>query len=450
VVTVKEARPGRAAGHGAGVPPPSRLYDDEQIRPWYEHARSLVPEADLFDAHGHIGFNDPDGFTFSAEQLLATLEAAAARGVAMPMHEPDGYPSANDYVIEHARASRGRMIAFCRVDPRREPVNEAERCLALGARGLKLHPRAEGFELSEPEVEPVFALAHERRLPILIHAGRGIPTLAHDAVALAGRYPDARVILAHGAICDLNWIWRVAAERRNLFFDTAWWHPTDLAALFALIPPGQLVFGSDLPYFTPFMSSTMAIRFGLQVGLSADQLGWILGAQAQRLVAGEDPVDLGPAPGPARLSYSVLLERLTSALTLAVGRMLMGRTGYEPLALSRLACDVGDVECAEARVTKNVLALLHRQEHFVKENPGNGPPLGTGIRCVMLAACLSRTPDVPLPEVPELDDHADLRDAARTGHRPFRATGIRAVAHPPPDLAASSAADHLMSEHHDH
>ncbi|HEY7207974.1 MAG TPA: amidohydrolase family protein [Gaiellaceae bacterium] len=428
----------------------SELYDDEEIRPWYEHARALVPRAALFDAHGHIGFNDPDGFTFSAEQLAATLTAADARGIAIPMHEPDGYPPANDYVLEAAAASDGRVVPFCRVDPKADPIGEAKRCLDAGARGIKLHPRAEGFELSDPEVEPIFALAHERRLPILIHAGRGIPTLARDAVSLAGRYPEARVILAHAAICDLNWIWRDAGRYPNLLFDTAWWHPTDLAALFALIPPGQLVFGSDLPYFTPFMSSTMAVRFGLQVGLTPSQLATILGRQTERLLEGGEPIDVGPPAGTGRLGYSVLLERLTSVLTLAVGRMLMGRTGYEPLALARLACDLGELHSRDAHVAKNVLALLHRQEQFVKENPGNGPPLGAGIRTIMLAACVARTPDVPLPHVPELTEHHHVRAAARSGHRAFHETGIRRVEHPPADLARSSAADHLIAEHHGH
>ena len=133
-------------------------------------------------------------------------------------------------------------------------------------------------------MEPIFALAHERRLPLVIHAGRGIPTLARDAVDLATRYPEARIVLAHAAICDLNWLWRVIPRHPNLLIDTAWWHPVDLAALFALVPPGQLVFGSDLPYFTPFMSATMAVRFGLQVGLlGSSKLAGILGRQGERL-----------------------------------------------------------------------------------------------------------------------------------------------------------------------
>jgi predicted TIM-barrel fold metal-dependent hydrolase len=427
--------------------PPSLLYDDELIRPWYEHAlQVLAPGATLVDIHGHTGFNDPDGFTFSSEQLLATLDAAGARGVVMPMHEPDGYPPANDRVIAEAAASGGRLTAFCRLDPKRDAVAEARRCLDAGARGIKLHPRAEGFELWDPEVAPIFALAHERRLPLLIHAGRGIPTLCRDAVALTERYPEARIVLAHAAICDLNWLWREIPRYPNLLIDTAWWHPVDLAALFALVPPGQLVFGSDLPYFTPFMSATMAVRFGLQVGLSQEQLAGILGLQGERLLEGGEPLDLGPAPGPARLGQSVLLERLTSVLVLAVGRMLMGRTGYEPLALARLACNVGDDEAPEAPVCRNILALLEGQERFAREHPGDGPPLAPGIRSIMLAATISRTPDVPLPPLPAFARGDELRAEAQAGHRSFEATKLHRVVVPsvPPDLRHSSAADLLM------
>jgi len=406
--------------------------------------QELAAGATLLDVHGHVGFNDPDGFTFSGDQLIATLTAAEARGVVMPMHEPDGYPDANDRILGEAAAADGRLYAFCRIDPKKDAVAEAQRCIEAGARGIKLHPRAEGFELSDPEIEPLLAFAHERRLPVLVHAGRGIPTLARDAVALAGRFPEARIILAHAAICDLSWIWRVVPNHPNLFIDTAWWHPDDLAALFAFVPPGQLLFGSDLPYFTPFMSATMAVRFGLQAGLSDEQLAGILGGQADRLLAGEEPLDLGPAPGPERFAYSLLLERLTSVLVIAVGRMLMGRTGYEPLALARLACNLGDDDAPEAPVARSVLALLERQEHFARDNPGDGPPLGTGIRSIMLAACVSRTPDVALPEVPGLARGLELQAEADAGHRPFEATRLHRIPLVRTDLRQSSAADHLM------
>jgi hypothetical protein len=55
---------------------------------------------------------------------------------------------------------------------------------------------------------------------------------------------------------------------------------------------------------------------------------------------------------------------------------------------------------------------------------------------------------VPLPDQPHLDEHHELRKAARTGHRPYHKTGLTHVEHEPRDLQRSSAADHLMIDHH--
>ena len=129
----------------------------------------------------------------------------------------------------------------------------------------------------------MFALADERRLPILCHAGRGIPALGRHAIEVCARYPGLRLILAHAGISDLAWIWREAPDHPNLFFDTAWWSPSDVQALFALVPPGQILMASDAPYGTPAFAATMALRHGLQVGLDPDEVRGVLGGQARRL-----------------------------------------------------------------------------------------------------------------------------------------------------------------------
>mgnify|MGYP003515766983 CR=1 FL=1 len=41
-------------------------------------------------------------------------------------------------------------------------IDEAARCLDLGARGIKLHPRAQRFLLDDDRLAPVFKLAAER------------------------------------------------------------------------------------------------------------------------------------------------------------------------------------------------------------------------------------------------------------------------------------------------
>src|SRR4051812_39433419 len=267
---------------------------DAVVRPWFERLAQDVPGLRLYDAHTHIGQNDPDGFKQTPAELIAALERAGARGVTFPSHEPDGYPDANDAAIEAARDSGGRLVAFCRVDPHADALREATRCLDAGARGIKLHPRAEQFTLGEPGVRDVVALAHERRVPVLIHAGRGIPALGQDTVRLSGEFTGAKLILAHGAISDLAWLWKVLPEHPNVFIDTAWWNPADLIALFTLVSPSQILYASDSPYGVPLTSAVISLRCALQAGLGPDQIRLVAGGQLERILAHEEPADGGP------------------------------------------------------------------------------------------------------------------------------------------------------------
>src|SRR5438309_1995777 len=115
------------------------------LAPWTEIVQREVPGVELFDAHTHLGQNDPDGMKQSPAELLEMLGAAQARGAfVFPMHEPDGYPPANDMVIEAAARADGLLTPFCRVSPHNGDARaEAERALGAGAKGIKLHPRAE-------------------------------------------------------------------------------------------------------------------------------------------------------------------------------------------------------------------------------------------------------------------------------------------------------------------
>jgi uncharacterized protein len=363
------------------------------LAPWAEVVREQVPDVALFDAHTHVGQNDPDGMKQRPEELLSLLKLADARGAfVFPMHEPDGYSPANDMVIEAAGETEGKLVPFCRLDPADDPVREAERCLGRGAKGIKLHPRAEAFTLDHPEMRRIVALAHERRLPVLIHAGRGIPALGLHAVELAGEFPDARLILAHAGICDLSWIWRVAPDLPNLLFDTAWWMPADLIALFSLVPPGQILFASDAPYGATGMSASFQLRIALQVGLSSDQIRCIASAQALKIAAGEPLVQAGPASGERERPPHALLDRVSEFLMLGVIATMRGGEGAEMLALARLACDVPD-EIDDAPVFSAIRGLIDLFEAMTAADPANRRRMAP----LILAATVARTPEVPIP-----------------------------------------------------
>ena len=273
-----------------------------QLLSLLDRAREEVPGGvEIFDAHTHLGANDPDGFHCTGPELVDLLGRAGARGVVFPMHEPDGYTAANDMVIAEAEASDGRAGArSAGSTPPTTPLAEAERCLAAGARGIKLHPRAEGFALDHPALQDVFALADERRLPVLVHAGRGhTRARAGTRSRPCGRYPGMRLILAHAGISDLSWIWREAPVPPEPVLRHR--------VVVAQRPPGAARARAARARSCSRATRPTAPRrcpppgrcgTRCRSGSSPEQMRSVMGGQIARLLAGEEPADLGPPPGP--------------------------------------------------------------------------------------------------------------------------------------------------------
>jgi uncharacterized protein len=369
---------------------------DPRLRLVYMDGRDALGEAEWFDAHTHIGHNDPDGRKATAEEILGGLDqAGVARAMVFAMHEPDGYSAANDAVLAAGAASGGRLVPLARIAPN-DPgaVAEAERCLAAGAAGFKLHPRSDRFGLPHPVVDEVVALAHERRAPVLFHAGRGIPHLGEAVVELARRYHGARLILAHAGISDLGWIAEDATQLDNLFFDTAWWNVADQLQLYATIPPGRILFASDMPYGPGIFAAFCFLRVARAVGLGPEALRSIAGRQLARVVAGEDPVDVGPPPGVHAVGERVIeAERVVSYCSVSLQLAFRGLDPAEPISLARLACQTrrdGDV----GALLRYVDALLD----IAQENGGARPDVPFAVMpATLLAMVIAGTPEVGTP-----------------------------------------------------
>ena len=369
------------------------------VTQWLDPLLAELPGLSFFDAHTHIGSNDPDGARCTAEQLLALLATVDARAVVFPMREPDGYPEANDRVVSEAAVSEGQLVPFCRLDPHEDPVGEASRCVERGARGIKLHPREEAFALDAAPVRQIFAFAHERRLPVLIHAGRGIPALGRHSLDLAAEFPDSRVILAHAVVSDVSWIWGHLADHPNVFIDTSWWNPVDLVTLFAYVPPGRILFASDAPYGMPVMNAILTLRCALQVGLSAEQVTTVMGDQLDRLLAGEKPIDTGPAPGPPDIATDLILDRVFAYLIVGLGRLIVGAPADEMVALARLGCTVDD-QAPQAPVCRAMATLIDLGEQMASASTDLTTPSPQRLAALgplLLAATLAATPRVPVP-----------------------------------------------------
>jgi predicted TIM-barrel fold metal-dependent hydrolase len=283
------------------------LYSDA-LKPFLAETQRLRPaDAEVFDAHTHLGL-DEDGRSLTLAQLLTLLDDAnAQRACVFALHDPERHPAysvPNDRVLAWAWESEGRLLPFCRLDPAEDPLAESERCLAAGARGIKLHPRAQDFVFDGREIDEVFGLAESAGVPILIHAGRGLPPLAEGLVDLALRHPDVVLILAHGAICDQGIITSRLADHPGVLYDISCFFPLDVIELFARVPAERIVFASDPPYGVPMTSLYMALRVARQAGLDEPVIRGVLGQTMAALVDGGEL----PATTPPRRSSSITLS----------------------------------------------------------------------------------------------------------------------------------------------
>ncbi len=285
-----------------------------------ELARELPADADVFDAHVHLG-HDIDGMTGVYEDLERINERyGIARSFMFCMDEVDRHPAfraANDRTLAYAERSGGRFIPFVRLDLSEEPIEEATRCLDLGARGIKLHPRAQRFLLNDERLAPVFELAADRNVPILIHGGRGLPPIGDHLHRLVERYPGSQLIIAHAGIADLGSLAGNFAGMAGVFFDTSVWSAIDLLSLYHLVSPEQVVYASDYPYGQQPSSLLISVRTARVAGLDDDQLRAMLGGTASRIAAGEPPLEPTPPVGDSTFAQPMAFARIHQYLSMA-------------------------------------------------------------------------------------------------------------------------------------
>ena len=362
-----------------------------------ELARVQPAGAEIFDAHLHLG-HDIDGMVGDCDQLETLMaKYGIGRGFVFCLDEPDRHPSftaANDRTLAFAERSGGRLIPFVRLDLNESPIEEARRCLDRGARGIKLHPRAQWFTATDERLGPVFALAAERRVPILIHAGRGLPPIADGLAALVERYPEASLILAHAGIADLADLARTMAGRKGVLFDTSVWSPIDLLDFYRQVPPEQVLYASDYPYGQQPGSLLIALKTAIYSGYSEEQLRAMLGLTSAALADGRELPEPTRPVGNHEFVQPMQLARIHQYLSMSLPLLWMRQPdtiGVLGLAINTCAERNGHVEAAD-RIEELLVAARD---------------LWTVL--------------------PEIEDETDQRFAGRLAHRLIHIADIEAV-----------------------
>ena len=293
----------------------------ELLARYESELRSELPsDTDIFDAHVHLG-DDIDGMTGRFDELVTGMNRyGVSRAFMFCLDEPDRHPAfraANDRTLAHAERSEGKLVPFVRLDLSEGPLEEARRCLDLGARGIKLHPRAQRFHLNDERLAPVFELAAERRVPILIHGGRGLPPIADHLRRLVDANPEAQLIIAHAGIADLGNLAACMAGKRNVFFDTSVWSAVDLLDFLHLVPPEQVLYASDYPYGRQPNSLLLALRTARIAGFTEDEVRNLLAGNAHRIANGEEALEPSEPRGRSTFKQPMVYARIHQYLSMA-------------------------------------------------------------------------------------------------------------------------------------
>jgi len=361
--------------------------------------RSELPaDAYLFDVHTHLG-DDIDGMRGRYEELSTLLDRFGFRGAfVFCLDEPDrepGFCVPNDRTLAHGDRSEGRLIPFVRLDLTASPIDEARRALDRGARGIKLHPRAQAFALDDERLGPVFELAVERGVPILIHGGRGLPPIAENLEKLVRRNEGVRLIIAHAGIADMAALAGRLGGIPGVYFDTSVWSALDLLDLFRQVPPEQVVYASDYPYGRQPNSLLVSIRSARLAGFDDIQLRAMLGGTARGIVEDEPPPTLTEPRGGSALVQPLTFARIHQYISMAVPMLwLRQRDAIGALGLAANASRERDGHPAESEQIQELLATageLWAEAPELAENDDRVIAMRAAIQLVNLADLIAVT-----------------------------------------------------------
>ncbi|HEY8490911.1 MAG TPA: amidohydrolase family protein [Dehalococcoidia bacterium] len=247
-------------------------------------------------------YRRPSAALATAEELLAALdEAGVDRAVALGFAwtDPELCRRHNDYLLEWAARSGGRLIPFCTVQPAAswdETRREAERCAAAGARGLgELRPANQGYDLAGSDAAGHLAqAARDHGLILLFHVSEpvghrypgkgGLDLGAFYDFAAANR--DLTVVGAHwaGGLPFYSLMPEVKDLFNSVYVDTAASHLLYRDQAYQegvrLIGAERILFGSDFPLTTPARARSRVEA----APLTAADKRKILGENAARLL----------------------------------------------------------------------------------------------------------------------------------------------------------------------
>jgi predicted TIM-barrel fold metal-dependent hydrolase len=167
-------------------------------------------------------------------------------------------------------------------------IREASRDLGLMV--FKIHCSVGGFAPDDPRLDPLWRQASEARCPVIVHGGSAPEgTATEDEIAaigrVAGRFPDARIVVAHFGAPAIDRVADLIRRTRSIYADLTPMVATPVEpARFVLAGiERRVLFGSDAP--TVGVSIEDSIARVKSWALDPEDERSILGGTAEALLA---------------------------------------------------------------------------------------------------------------------------------------------------------------------
>lgn len=185
--------------------------------------------------------------SYTPETMIQHMDQA---GVDMAVGCSLGQMIDNDFIAETVANSRGRIIGFGQVDPRKaDAVDVVNQVAKLGLKGLKLHPTMHGYHFADHGLlDPIFRAASENGLTILVNALDDPFCAPLSIEEIAKGFSDVPVLIAHmGTVWNVMEAMIVAERNENVYLETSGTQLIEVQMAYRQLGASKLVMGTDWP-----------------------------------------------------------------------------------------------------------------------------------------------------------------------------------------------------------
>lgn len=221
-----------------------------------------------------IEFKNPGNGTIA--NVLKNMELGGIDHTIMANFAPPRIIEDNNiWTLKMAKVSEGRLIPLVSFHPEMEGslTKHLDRYIELGAKGIKMHPMAQGFDVRDERLDELYSKCSEYGFAILIHCGRVSNARVNEysdfecILPVIEKYPKLPIVLAHMADGNVEHVLEVSKKYSNVYFDTSivitgyseiirvnepsWLEDDQVVAVINEIGANKVIFGSDFPWGSP-------------------------------------------------------------------------------------------------------------------------------------------------------------------------------------------------------